>query len=68
MKKALSLILTVCMLASLFVGFGGAGASAETPPEERDLIILFTSDVHCGIDQGWGYAGLYAVKDNLSKS
>ena len=65
MKKALSLILTVCLLASLFVGFGGT-ASAEG--EERDLVILFTSDVHCGIDQGWGYAGLYAVKENLSKT
>ena len=65
MKKALSLILTVCLLASLFVGFGGT-ASAEG--EDRDLIILFTSDVHCGIDQGWGYAGLYAVKENLSKT
>lgn len=68
MKKALSLILTVCLLASLFVGFGGAGASAETPAEERDLLILFTSDIHCGIDQGWGFAGLYAVKENLSKT
>ena len=67
MKKALSLILAVCLLASLFVGFGGT-ASAETAPEERDLIVLFTSDVHCGIDQGWGYAGLYAVKENLSKN
>ncbi len=67
MKKALSLILAVCLLASLFVGFGGT-ASAETAPEERDLVILFTSDVHCGIDQGWGYAGLYAVKENLSKN
>jgi 2',3'-cyclic-nucleotide 2'-phosphodiesterase (5'-nucleotidase family) len=67
MKKALSLILAVCLLASLFVGFGGT-ASAETAPEERDLVILFTSDVHCGIDQGWGYAGLYAIKDNLSKT
>ncbi len=67
MKKALSLILAVCLLASLFVGFGGT-ASAETAPEERDLIVLFTSDVHCGIDQGWGYTGLYAVKENLSKN
>ena len=65
MKKALSLALVICLLASLFAGFGGS-ASAETPPEERDLVILFTSDVHCGIDQGWGYAGLYAVKENLS--
>ena len=66
MKKALSLALVLCMLVSLFVGFGGS-ASAETPAEERDLIILFTSDVHCGIDQGWGYSGLYAAKENLSK-
>ena len=65
MKKALSLIPTVCLLASLFVGFNGAGAFAEG--EDQDILILFTSDVHCGIDQGWGYAGLYAVKENLSK-
>ena len=65
MKKALSLVLTVCLLASLFVGFSGAGAFAEG--EDQDILILFTSDVHCGIDQGWGYAGLYAVKENLSK-
>ena len=65
MKKALTLILTVCLLASLFVGFNGTGAFAEG--EDQDILILFTSDVHCGIDQGWGYAGLYAVKENLSK-
>ena len=29
MKKALSLVLTICLLASLFVGFGGTGAFAE---------------------------------------
>ena len=64
MKKALTLILTVCLLASLFVGFNGTGAFAEG--EDQDILILFTSDVHCGIDQGWGYAGLYAVKESLS--
>lgn len=66
MKKALSLVLTVCLLASLFVGFGGSGAFADGE-EEKDILILYTSDVHCGIDQGWGYAGLYAAKENLSK-
>ena len=66
MKRALSLILSLCLVAALF-GSLSAGASAETPPEERDLIILFTSDVHCGIDQGWGFAGLYAIKEKLSE-
>ena len=28
-----------------------------------DIVILYTSDVHCGIDQGFGYAGLQQVKD-----
>ena len=67
MKKSLSLILCLCLAASLLTGLS-ARAGAETPPEERDLIILFTSDVHCAVDQGWGYTGLYAVKEKLSKS
>ena len=29
----------------------------------HDVLVLFTSDVHCGIDQNFGYAGLKAVKD-----
>ena len=28
-----------------------------------DIVILYTSDVHCGIDQGFGYAGLQQVKE-----
>ena len=67
MKKMLSLILCLCLAASLLMGLS-AQAGAETPPEERDLIILFTSDVHCAVDQGWGYTGLYAVKEKLSRS
>ena len=48
-----------------------AQAPAEEPapaPEVEptgDVVILFTSDVHCGIDQGFGYAGLQAVRDSL---
>ena len=29
--------------------------------------MLYTSDVHCGIDDGFGYAGLYAIRQNLEK-
>ena len=65
MKKAWSFVLTICLLAALFVGFGGEGAFAEG--EDQDILILYTSDVHCGVAQGWGYAGLYAAKENLSK-
>ncbi|MBP3816134.1 MAG: bifunctional metallophosphatase/5'-nucleotidase [Firmicutes bacterium] len=33
--------------------------------ENGDIYILFTSDVHCGANQGFGYAGLKEIKDNL---
>ncbi len=31
-----------------------------------DIVILYTSDVHCGIDQGFGYAGLQQIRDHLT--
>ena len=61
MKKILSLILALSLL------LGCAAFAEEAPQLDKDLVILYTSDVHCGIDQGWGYAGLYAVKQSLSK-
>ncbi|MBO7669940.1 MAG: bifunctional metallophosphatase/5'-nucleotidase [Oscillospiraceae bacterium] len=67
MKKTLSLILCLCLAVTLLMGLT-AEAGAEMPPDERDLIILFTSDVHCGVDQGWGYAGLYDMREKLSES
>ena len=39
----------------------GTDASVE---KNGDVIILFTSDVHCGIDEGFGYAGLKQIRDN----
>ena len=40
-------------------------ASWRSFREERGIVILFTSDVHCGIDQGFGYAGLLEMKNAL---
>ena len=61
MKKVLALLLALCLLAGLT-----AFAEETAPALQKDLVVLFTSDVHCGIDQGWGYAGLYAVKESLA--
>ncbi len=33
-----------------------------------DIYILFTSDVHCGVNRGFGYAGLKRVKDTLEEN
>ena len=54
---------------------GEAAAAEETEeakePEEPqaekngEIYILCTSDVHCGVDQGFGYAGLAKIRDTL---
>ncbi len=64
MKKILSILLALAML------LGCTAAFAEEAPAglQQDVVVLFTSDVHCGIDQGFGYAGLAAVRDELAKS
>ncbi len=45
-----------------------SAAVSPTEPAEPtgDICILYTSDVHCGIDQGFGYAGLQQVKEYLT--
>ena len=30
-----------------------------------DIMILYTSDVHCGIEDGFGYVGLAQIRDSL---
>ena len=41
--------------------------SQTEPASEKngEVVILFTSDVHCGIDQGFGYAGLSQIRESL---
>ena len=34
-------------------------------PVDTGLVVLFTNDVHCGIEDGWGYAGLADLKKSL---
>ena len=63
MKKQLVMLLGLAMIF-------GTTAMAEEPASEstglnQDLVVLFTSDVHCGVDQGFGYVGLQAVKEQM---
>ena len=34
---------------------------------EKDVVVLFTSDVHCGVDQGFGFVGLKAIRTQLER-
>ncbi len=56
MKKLIPVLLT------LLIVFAGLSAFAEGALQ-RDVLVLFTSDVHCGVDQNFAYVGLKAIKD-----
>ena len=59
MSKLIVLLMALVLLLS-----GHAIAQAtEVEGLQHDVLVLFTSDVHCGIDQNFGYAGLQAVRD-----
>lgn len=59
MKRMLALLMALVMM----LAFGAAAENAEQPGLKQDVLVLFTSDVHCGVDQGFGYVGLEAMKD-----
>ncbi|MBQ7565341.1 MAG: bifunctional metallophosphatase/5'-nucleotidase [Lachnospiraceae bacterium] len=42
---------------------------SEEPEFEgpRDVVVLFTSDIHCGVNQNFSLVGLKAVRDALEK-
>ena len=60
-KRILALLLTFVLIVCCcsFVAF------AEGEETRPDIVILYTSDVHCGVDQGFGYAGLEQIRDGL---
>ena len=59
MKRLLGILLMLALLLGC--------ACAEESALQKDVVVLFTSDAHCGIDSGFGYAGLAAVRDSLAK-
>lgn len=60
LRKALSVVF-IALFACLFVFAAGR---YETPD---DIIVLYTNDVHCGIDDHVGYAGLAAYKAQMER-
>ncbi|MBQ9421440.1 MAG: bifunctional metallophosphatase/5'-nucleotidase [Lachnospiraceae bacterium] len=49
-------------------GSNAEDEGTEKPAEKNgDVYILYTSDIHCGVDQGFGLAGLKQVRDSLEK-
>ena len=70
----LAVILSLCLSAcgttntaqTETVNTPAAQETEAAPPEQNgEVYVLFTSDVHCGIEQGFGYVGLQQVRDAL---
>lgn len=57
MRKSLSVLLALLIVVSLF-------ASCQNQ-KKNDIIILYTNDVHCSIDENIGYSGLAAYKKSV---
>ena len=65
MKKAISLLLAAVMAMSLTTV---SLAADTTAVDKGDIVVLYTNDVHCGVDDNIGYAGLAAYKAEMLKA
>lgn len=64
MKKLLSLFIALAMLFTAFSAFAMPARDGEDDDFVMpDAMIFFTNDVHCGIEDGWGYAGVAGTRE-----
>ncbi len=66
-KKAAAIFLSLLMFVTTAAVAVGCAGKADAQAAKDEIYILFTSDVHCGVDQGFGYAGLAQLRDKLEK-
>lgn len=63
MKRLLAILLALMLV---FTGF--TAAEAAEPGESKGIVVLYTNDVHCGVDDNIGYAGVAAYKNAYEKA
>ena len=52
----------ICLLTLLLFLLTGCNSK---PERTKDIVVLFTGDVHCAVEENIGYASLKAYKDKL---
>ena len=62
MKKLVALLLCLVMV----LGLGTTAFAADA--KSNDIVILHTDDVHCGVTDGMGYAGVAAYKSEMQQT
>ena len=61
-RKLLTVLLAFCMVVVMMPSMAFAAEA-----KSGDIVILYTNDVHCGVDDNIGYAGLAAYKADKLK-
>ena len=67
-KKLLAIFVSLMFVLATFTACGnnGQAQAGSATPNDKDIVILFTNDVHCGVDDNIGYAGLAEYKNRVS--
>lgn len=63
MKKKITAVISAIIMGTALLT--GCGKTEEK--NGKDIVILYTNDVHCSIDSGIGYAGLVSYKEKVLK-
>ena len=58
----------VLFVTLLLAGCQGQFSSSSEPALDKDITIIYTTDVHCGIVDNLGYSAVAACKEKLSES
>ena len=65
MKKSLITLLMVSFISSALIGCG----EPDTPKvQDKDISIVYTTDVHCAVDTNLGYAKVADYKNKLAET
>lgn len=64
MKPNKRLTTFLLIMAAALILLGGCGSNEQ---KQEDIVILYTNDVHCAVDENIGYAGLAAYKKQMQE-
>lgn len=62
--KRIALVMAIAFISVTMLFAQGAAEALEA---QKDIVVLYTNDVHCAIDNNIGYAGLATYKAEMEK-
>ena len=62
-----SLFLAIVLTTVTIMGLPLTGGPITALAADKDIVVLYTNDVHCGVDDNIGYAGLALYKKEMQQ-